>query len=189
MPLLRFLANLFSYINRKRKLSYALDYVTRNQIRSILIVGAAPSTNGRSFVNLIERGLARVADKVVVCGLEEKSEHWSTWIQADGLNLPFQDEEFDFVFSNAVIEHVGNESDQILFIKEHARVGKNWMITTPNRLFPIESHTQILFRHMSKNWRHPHVSRLLSKNDLYSIVPAATHIKGLRFSPTFIAHS
>ena len=179
----------YSYFNRKRKLSYALKYIERKGISSVLVVGASPSRNKQSFVNLIEEGLAKNVARFVICGLEAESEDWCTWVQADGLALPFQDQEFDLVFSNAVIEHVGNQSNQLQFINEHSRVGKNWMLTTPNRLFPIESHTQILFRHMSKNWRHPHVSRLLSKKDLQSIVPASTSIKGYIFSPTFIAHS
>ena len=140
-------------------------------------------------MNLIERGFAGVASRIIVCGLEVKSEYLSTWFQADGRTLPFQDKEFDFVSSNAVIKLVGNESDQVQYINEHARVGKNWMITTPNMLFPFESHTQILFRYMSKNWRHPHVSCLLSKRDLKSIIPTSSSIKGFRFSPTFIGHS
>ena len=183
------MASHFSYFNRQRKLSYALRYIKRKSISSVLVVGASPSRNKQSFVNLIEEGLAKNAARFVVCGLEPESEDWSTWVQADGLALPFHDYEFDLVFSNAVIEHVGNHSDQLQFINEHARVGKNWMLTTPNRLFPIESHTQILFRHMSKKWRHPHVSRLLSKRDLHSILPESSSIKGSIFSPTFIAHS
>ena len=189
MKLVKIMAGRFSYFNRKRKLSFALKYIERKGISSILVVGATPSRSKQSFVNLIEEGLAKNAGRFVVCGLESESKDWDTWIQADGLALPFPDKEFDLVFSNAVIEHVGNESDQLQFIREHSRVGKNWMITTPNRLFPIESHTQILIRHMRKNWRSPGVTRLLSKRDLQLLIPASSSIKGSPFSPTFIAHS
>lgn len=61
--------------------------------------------------------------------------------------FPFDDEEFDWVFSNAVIEHVGNREDQLLFLNEMLRVGKNVFFTTPNRWFPIESHTNTFIRH------------------------------------------
>lgn len=138
---------------------------------------------------MIEDGLSKSVSKFVVCGLERDSDYWQTWIQADGRALPFHDKEFDFVFSNAVIEHVGNEFDQKQFVNEHVRVGKNWMITTPNRLFPIESHTQVFFLHMSRNWQNPLVSRLLSKQDLCAIVPTSSFVRGWQFSPTFIAHS
>lgn len=61
--------------------------------------------------------------------------------------FPFKDNEFDWVFSNAVVEHVGNKSDQLLFINEMLRVGKNVFFTTPNKYFPVESHTNVFFRH------------------------------------------
>lgn len=58
--------------------------------------------------------------------------------------MPFRDDEFDWVFSNAVIEHV---NDHELFLKEMLRVGKQVFFTTPNRYFPIEVHTNLLFTH------------------------------------------
>jgi hypothetical protein len=36
----------------------------------------------------------------------------------DGTKLPYDDQEFDIVFSNSVIEHVGTERNQILFAQE-----------------------------------------------------------------------
>jgi len=160
---LKFIQSRFLKINRKRKLAFALRYIKEKQIESVLVVGAAAQPQRKSPVNLIEDGLSKCVSKFVVCGLERDSDYWQTWIQADGRALPFHDKEFDFVFSNAVIEHVGNEFDQIRFINEHVRVCKNWIITTPNRFFPIDSHTQVVFRHMSRDWQHPLVSRLLSK--------------------------
>jgi SAM-dependent methyltransferase len=58
-------------------------------------------------------------------------------VVADGCRLPFPDDAFDFVFSNSVIEHVG---DQRTFAQEIARVGKSFYVQTPNRQFPIETH-------------------------------------------------
>lgn len=65
----------------------------------------------------------------------------------DGKTFPFKDKSFDIVHSNAVIEHVGKFEAQKLFLKEMIRVSKRGMINTPNRYFPIESHTRILFLH------------------------------------------
>lgn len=68
-------------------------------------------------------------------------------IEYDGKIFPFKDNAFEWIFSNAVIEHVGNRNDQLLFLNEMLRVGKNIFFTTPNKWFPIESHTNIFFRH------------------------------------------
>ncbi len=61
--------------------------------------------------------------------------------------LPFADGEFDLVYSQAVIEHVGDREHQVSFLKEMARVGKRIYVTTPSRSFPLETHTFIPFVH------------------------------------------
>jgi SAM-dependent methyltransferase len=64
-----------------------------------------------------------------------------------GESLPFADGAFDIVFSNAVLEHVGNRAAQARFVRELCRVGKNFFITTPNRWFPVEHHSGVPFLH------------------------------------------
>ncbi len=61
--------------------------------------------------------------------------------------LPYRDGEFDIVFSNAVIEHVGSRSDQARFTRELCRVGRRFFLTTPNRWFPFEHHTGLPLLH------------------------------------------
>ena len=178
----------FSFFNRRRKLSWIEKLIQDRQIGSCLLVGAKPNLGEYAFDNLIESGIAKVVPQVTVSGLEQESSFWPNWVQADGMNLPFADFSFDLVFSNAVIEHVGDEPSQRRYISEHTRVGKNWIFTTPNRLFPVESHTRILFRHMSRKWTHPDVSRLLSKRDLKEMLPKGSTIKGNLFSPTLLCY-
>jgi hypothetical protein len=47
-----------------------------------------------------------------------------TYVSRDGRALDYDDEAFDLVFSNAVLEHVGTLDDQRAFAKEARRVGK-----------------------------------------------------------------
>lgn len=64
-----------------------------------------------------------------------------------GKVLPFKDQEFDVVYSNAVVEHVGSRQEQAAFIAEALRVARAFLITTPNRWFPVETHTYIPLLH------------------------------------------
>lgn len=68
-------------------------------------------------------------------------------ILADGRFLPFKNESIDIVYSNSVIEHLGNFESQHLFATECKRVGKSYYVQTPNRSFPIEPHLITPFIH------------------------------------------
>ncbi|MBI5870707.1 MAG: methyltransferase domain-containing protein [Actinobacteria bacterium] len=60
----------------------------------------------------------------------------------DARSMPeFENGEFDVVFSNSVIEHVGTYDDQRSMAREIKRVGHSYFVQTPNRYFPIEPHT------------------------------------------------
>lgn len=73
--------------------------------------------------------------------------------------LQFKDKTFDIVFSNAVIEHVGNMNEQIKYANEVKRVGKKYFITTPNKWFPFEPHYRLpLFQFVPKS-----IQRFLTK--------------------------
>jgi hypothetical protein len=63
-----------------------------------------------------------------------------TSVLGDARDIQFSDSSFDVVFSNSVIEHLGEFRDQEKMSKEVQRVGKRYFIQTPNKFFPIEPH-------------------------------------------------
>lgn len=59
----------------------------------------------------------------------------------DATHMPqFGDQEFDIVFSNSVIEHVGDDHEQEKMAREIRRVGRAYFVQTPNLYFPMEAH-------------------------------------------------
>jgi ubiquinone/menaquinone biosynthesis C-methylase UbiE len=68
-----------------------------------------------------------------------------TYTVFDGCRLPFPDQSFDLVFSNAVVEHILGTGRQEQFAREIRRVGKSWFVTTPNYWYPFESHYHLPF--------------------------------------------
>jgi len=77
-----------------------------------------------------------------------------TFKYANALNLPFKSASFELVHSSAVLEHVGSKTNQIKMVEECLRVARRGVcITTPNRWFPIEVHTQVPLIHwLPKPW-------------------------------------
>ena len=64
----------------------------------------------------------------------------------DATNLAgFSDQEFDLVFSNSVIEHLGTFQSQQRMAGEVLRVGRCYFVQTPNRFFPLEPHFLVPF--------------------------------------------
>ena len=107
-------------------------------------------------------------------------------VHYDGSLFPFEDKTFDILWSNAVIEHVGDRNKQLLFLKEIKRVSKRAFITTPNRFFPIEVHTHTpLFHYLpqkvfhtylafiGKEWASGEYMHLLSISDIRTLLVEA----------------
>ncbi len=106
------------------------------------------------------------------------------FVQYDGGIFPFEDEEFDWAYSNAVIEHVGDYESKLIFLKEMIRVSRNVFFTTPNKYFPVDAHTMVLFIHWNdsifykwrewtQNWVPKETLNLLSLKEIRSLLEDA----------------
>ena len=60
----------------------------------------------------------------------------------------YSDREFDVVFSNSVINVVGDIWDQERMAKEIGRVGKRYFVQAPNRGFLVDWRTLVLCFHL-----------------------------------------
>lgn len=89
------------------------------------------------------------------------------FVHGDARKMPFTDKSFDFVFSSAVIEHVGSRDRQRMFLRECVRVARKCVfITTPNRWFPMEMHTLLPFLHWLPTLWHRRLIQLLGFEEL-----------------------
>jgi SAM-dependent methyltransferase len=112
------------------------------------------------------------------------------YVQGNAVDLPFEDAAFDIVYSNAVIEHVGDADAQRRFLAEALRVAPRAFITTPNRWFPVEVHTRLPLVHWlpeplahrayelaRKPWAKE--NRLLGPGELEALFPGDVRIVNL----------
>jgi hypothetical protein len=70
-----------------------------------------------------------------------------TMLHADATALPVRDQEFEVVYSNSVIEHLGTWDRQLAFAREARRTGRKLWVQTPARSFPFEPHLMAPFVH------------------------------------------
>ena len=119
----------------------------------VLDVGGTPET----------WDMASVRPRVTLLNMPRTREELAAaeaWVAGDGRALPFRDGAFDVVFSNSVIEHVGDAESQRRFAREVMRVGRGWWVQTPNRWFPVEQHLLTPVVHwLPRRWQRAVVPR------------------------------
>lgn len=81
----------------------------------------------------------------------------------DGCALPFADQSFDIVYSNAVIEHLPGWDAQQCFASEVQRVGRAWFVATPNLRYPFEPHYHLPMVQFLSQARQRRVASALGK--------------------------
>ena len=138
----------FSHKSRTRKFElFDAIFQPRPEDR-ILDVGAS----GDVFTQYTFEDVYQYPERIVGGGYEltevtSARQHYPKprYVVFDGCALPFPDQSFDLVFSNAVIEHILGDGRQEQFAREIRRVGKSWFVTTPNYWYPLESHYHLPF--------------------------------------------
>ena len=89
-------------------------------------------------------------------------------------SLPFDDDSFDVVLSNHVIEHVGDETQQRAHLAELKRVLRPngiGYLAVPNRWMLVEPHYRLIFLSWwPKPWRSPYL-RLCGRGEVYDCEP------------------
>lgn len=114
---------------------------------SLLDMGGAPGFGGE-FDNL-----RSLFGRVVIANTDPHCEGRLapnvTFDVANGCALPYPDRSFDWVFSNAVLEHVGDRTQQEQFTREMERVARiGYFLSTPNRHFLLDPHTYLPLYHV-----------------------------------------
>ena len=149
------LADAVSLRSRRRKLRLFLEELRPTAETTVLDVGADELGFGEGVgcgtLNFFEE-LYPWPERITALGLHDGAGFRARYpgiryVQGDACALPFGNGEFDVVFSNAVIEHVGGRERQRRFVSEAVRVGRRVFVTTPNRRFPVEVHTRLPFVH------------------------------------------
>jgi len=149
------LVDSISLRSRRRKLRLFLEELDPTIETSVLDVGADELAfgegDGCGTLNFFEEHYPW-PERITALGLQDGTGFRARYpdipyVQGDACALPFADGEFDIVFSNAVIEHVGDRERQRQLVAEAIRVGRRVFITTPNRRFPVEVHTRLPIVH------------------------------------------
>jgi hypothetical protein len=102
------------------------------------------------------------------------------FVCGDACAMPFESKSHDYVFSNAVIEHVGRYDRQQMMANEIRRVArKGYFVSTPNRWFPIDPHSYLPFFHLMplriRRWMNPRDDYfMLSPAKMRSLFPEAS---------------
>jgi hypothetical protein len=143
--------------------------------------------------------------RVVLLNLTRTETSYANFISVvgDATDLSeFGDKQFDIVFSNSVIEHVGGYEQQCRMAREIQRVGRSYFVQTPNRYFPIEPHFLFPFfqflplwlkvylvRHLDLGWYGRRIKnrdeamrtvtsiRLLTSGELRAMFPEAAIVR------------
>jgi SAM-dependent methyltransferase len=166
---------------RKRRAALFRALIERLKPASILDVGGT----AEYWADL---GLQGAAERIVLLNVFPQScPRGFESVVGDARDLSrYADGEFDLVFSNSVIGHVGGFEDQRRMAREIRRVGKRFFLQTPNHGFPIDWRTLVPFFHFmparAQAWCFERfsVGTYLRAKDSAEAMEWATRIRNIR---------
>lgn len=192
-----------SFLARRRLCRLFLDVMRPGPTDRVLDVGVSDEVNVES--NMLEQ-VYPYQDKLTCASLTDGESIRRAYPAVQHAQvtphqpLPFADNSFDIVYSNAVLEHAGSAAQQRYFLAELCRVARRRFVAVPNRLFPVEHHTclpvihylpKTTFRKMLRGtrydvWSHEENLNYVSAGALRELWPAESPViaySGIGFGP------
>jgi hypothetical protein len=179
-----------SHLSRQRKLALFYSHVRPTEQDLVLDVGVAPEpwslASGCRIVENFVEAMYPWPERIIALSRDDLAGFNSVYaavrpVQGDACHLPFADKSVDIVFTNAVIEHVGNRERQAELVRECLRVARRAVfLAAPNRWFPYDTHVAFPLIHWLPRsvWKHtlsePEL-HLLSPVELLRLFPRSAH--------------
>ena len=165
--------SLFQKLSQKSRVKKVSDFfylMNPSKNDTFLDVGGGTGLGFRKIWNYFDRVIVIDINEKAMQRVERQVKDVEPII-ADACYLPFKDKSIDYVFSNAVIEHIVTDKRD-KFAEEIERVAKKgYFITTPNYYFPYELHYRIpLYQYFPRKTRK---IWLLSSKELNKLFPRA----------------
>jgi hypothetical protein len=127
---------------RRRRMQLFCDLLGINRDARILDLGGRPAI----WNSVPEKLNITILNLPGEAGMQVPTHHAVRFVEGDACEVTqFREGEFDVVFSNSVIEHVGPDHRQEAFASTVKRLGRRYWVQTPAKWFPIEAHTGIPF--------------------------------------------
>jgi hypothetical protein len=192
-----------SYQSRQGKLKLFYDQLQPRESDLVLDVGVTPVHWSRAAGAPVVENFLEASypwpERIVALSIDPLVEFKKSYpkmptVQGSGCALPFADASFDLVFSNAVIEHVGDRSWQAKLVRECLRVARRAVfIAAPNRLFPYDTHVGLPLVHYFPRavWKRLGTEpglHLLTPMDLVRLFPAWSKpvLLGSSYAPSVV---
>lgn len=128
----------WSQRNRARRWELVRTRIDWSSVSRVLDLGGTPLIWARSGLTDLPLDITCVN----ILGEPREERHGSLTVRhvrGDATDLALTDGDYDLVFSNSVIEHVGGD-DAIGRFARIARSGRQYYVQTPNRYFLLEPH-------------------------------------------------